>query len=440
MAVDRSVKVGLLGCGVVGSALVKLLAERRDDYRGRHGIDLELRRIAVRDRTREREPHVPSELLTQDVHEVTDDPEIQVVVEVIGGTTVAFDAVCRAMNQGKDVVTANKATVAQQGSVLLDLAHQSGVQLRFEAAVGGGVPVLGALLSGLSASRMNAIDAIVNGTSNFILSRMARDGMSYDEAVAIAQARGFAEADPTLDVDGTDAAHKLAILAALGFGVAVKPEDIPREGIDSVTQEDIEAAHRFDYDLRHLAVARRDADGIQLRVNPAFLPRGTFLATVQDEFNAFLVRGSASKEMVFIGRGAGAEPTAGAVLGDIVDCATRRLEPQPAPSLTWGWSGDRWSNPEEAQTGYYFRFPVSNEPGAIGRLSTLLGAHGVNIDNASARQHPSDPRIGIVEILSQKSRARDVQSALSTVSKQGLLRQNVRLIRIEEWRPPDGYF
>ncbi|MEM6533652.1 MAG: homoserine dehydrogenase [Myxococcota bacterium] len=440
MAVDRSVRIGLLGCGVVGAALTKLIADRRDDYRGRHGIDLDLTRIAVADLERDRPAHVPRDLLTEDVREVTDDPDIQVIVEVIGGTTVAFDAVCRALNQGKDVVTANKAIVAEKGAILLDLAHQSGAQLRFEAAVGGGVPVLGALLSGLSASRMDAIDAIVNGTSNFILSRMANDRMDYNAAVRIAQERGFAEADPTLDVNGTDAAHKLSILTALGFGVAVDPEEIPREGIDSVTREDIEAAHRFDYELRHLAVARRSPNGIELRVNPAFLPRGTFLATVQDEFNAFMVRGSASKEMVFIGRGAGADPTAGAVLGDVVECATRRLEPQPAPSLAWGWSADAIADPLDAETGYYFRFPVCNEPGAIGTLSTILGEHGVNIDNASARQDPDDPRLGIVEILSQRSTERSVRAATAAVDTQRLLRDTIRVIRIEEWRPSDGYF
>lgn len=322
----------------------------------------------------------------------------------------------------------------------MDLAHQNGVQLRFEAAVGGGVPVLGALWSGLSASRMESIHAIVNGTSNFILSRMANDHMPYAEAVRTAQQRGFAEADPTLDVDGTDAAHKLVVLTALGFGVAVSPEHVPTEGIDQVTLADIDAAHRFDYDLRHLAIAKRGADGIELRVNPAFVPRGTFLATVQDEFNAFLVRGSASKEMVFIGRGAGAQPTAGAVLGDVVECAMRRLEPQPLPSLAWGWSADRAADPLDAETGYYFRFPVSNELGAIGILSTILGHHGVNIDSAQARPHPADPRIGLVEILSKRSRESNVRSALSAAEGEEVLRGKARLIRIEEWRPADGYF
>ncbi len=440
MAVDRSVTVGLLGCGVVGSGLVKLLAERRNDYRERHGIDLELRRIAVSNVERERAPHIDRALLTGDLREVTDDPDIQLVIEVIGGTSAALDGVCRALNQGKDVVTANKAIVAQKGALLLDLAHQNGVQLRFEAAVGGGVPVLAALWSGLSASRMESIHAIVNGTSNFILSRMANEHVAYDAAVKTAQERGFAEADPTLDVNGTDAAHKLVILTALGFGVAVAPEDVPREGIERVTLEDIEAAHRFDYDLRHLAIARRTEGGIELRVNPAFVPRGTFLATVQDEFNAFLVRGSASKEMVFIGRGAGAEPTAGAVLGDVVECAMRRLEPQPLPSLAWGWSKDRARGPLDAETGYYFRFPVANEPGAIGNLSTILGRHGVNIDSAQARPHPMDASIGVVEILSRRSRERDVRAALASVGSGEVLRGETRVIRIEEWRPAGGYF
>ncbi|MEL6544416.1 MAG: homoserine dehydrogenase, partial [Myxococcota bacterium] len=400
----------------------------------------ELKRIAVRDLDRERGAHVDRSLLTTDFRKVTDDPDIQLVIEVIGGTDVAYDSVCRALNQGKDVVTANKAIVAQRGEELLDLAHQNGVQLRFEAAVGGGVPVLGALLSGLSASRMDSIHAIVNGTSNFILSRMANDGMAYDEAVRNAQERGFAEADPTLDVDGTDAAHKLAILTSLGFGVAQDPSAVPKEGIENVTLEDIEAARRFDYDLRHLAVAKRTDSGIELRVNPAFVPRGTFLATVQDEFNAFLVRGSASKEMVFIGRGAGSEPTAGAVLGDVVECAMRRLEPQPLPSLSWGWSKDRLSDPDEAATGYYFRFPVANEPGSIGALSTILGRHGVNIDSAQARAHADDPTIGVVEILSQRAQERHVRAALQAVEQEHLLRDSVRAIRIEEWRPAGGYF
>ncbi|MEL6195523.1 MAG: homoserine dehydrogenase [Myxococcota bacterium] len=437
---NRKVPIGLLGCGVVGSALTRLLHQRRDDYRERHGIDLELKRVAVRDRSRPRNAEIDPEILTEDVNAVTDDPDIQLVVEVIGGQDVAFDGVRRALNQGKNVVTANKAIVARHGEQLLDLAHQNGVQLRFEAAVGGGVPVLGALWSGLSASRMDSIQAIVNGTSNFILSRMANDGLDYESSVKTAQEKGFAEADPTLDVDGTDAAHKLAILASLGFGVAANPDAIPKEGIDTVTLEDIEAAHRFDYDLRHLAVAKRTERGIELRVNPGFVPRGTFLATVQDEFNAFLVRGSASKEMVFIGRGAGGDPTAGAVLGDVVECAMRGVQPQAAPALAWGWSNAGLADPAEAETGFYFRFPVANEPGAIGTLSTLLGHAGVNIDNASARPHPDDPSLGIVEILSQRAREQAKRDALAAVSQEGILKRDCRVIRIEEWRPAEGYF
>lgn len=439
-SMEKRIGLGLLGCGGVGTAFVELVHRQGELYRKRHGIDLQLVRIAVRDLNKKRGDLIPRELLTDSVTAVVDHPEVDTVVEVIGGTGVAYEAVKRALNHGKNVVTANKAMLAEHGPELMDLAHQNGVQLRFEAAVGGGVPIIGALMSGLAANNFHSVTAIVNGTTNYILTRMSLDGMSFEEALRLAQVNGFAEPDPTFDITGRDAAQKLAIIAALAFGVDAKESSIPTEGVERITAEDIRAARRFDYRLRLLAVARRHGEAIELRVQPALLPNGHFLAGIEDEFNAFLIDGDATGEIFLVGRGAGPLPSAGAVLADVMDVTLRTVGEKAIANYTWEWGQMHLQAPGEVESGYYMRFPVLNEPGIIGTISTILGQHRINIDSASARQAADEPELGIVEILSQRALERDVRQAFAVLATQtNVLKGTPRFLRIEVWRPEGGY-
>lgn len=435
---ERRIPIAIIGAGTVGAELIAVIERRRNECARRHGIVLDVVAIGVRDPQRHKSDY--ASLMTANLDSLLDAPDIEIVVELIGDEDSAARIIERALNSGKDVVSANRRVLSRKGAALLDIAHQSGSQLRFEASVGGGVPIVSALQGGLVGSRIDGLRAIVSGTSNFIASYMKRQRSGFDAALAAARARGLTPFDSRRDVDGRDASEKLAILAALAFDTDAAPESIAREGMDSIDLEDIDAATRFGYVLRHLAVAYRRPEGLELRVNPAWVPGGTFLATVEDDFNAFLVEGTASQELVFIGRGSGAGPAAGAVYADIVECALRRNAPQGRAAWTWGGAGLGRVAEENFRTGFYLRFPVLNAPGAIGKITTTLGDHAVNIDSLSAREDSQRADLGIVEILSHNARQGDVDAALRQVEAQGVLRAPYRKLRIEEWRPVSGYF
>ena len=434
----RTIGIGLLGCGNVGSAFVELCEKRRETTRHRHGIDLQIKRVAVRDQAKAR--GVPAELLTTKTSDVTQDESVDTVVELMGGSEAALEAARRALNAGKHFVTANKALMAAHGRELFDLAHQNGVELRFEASVGGAVPTIGTLTGALCANDIHEISAILNGTCNFILSRMAHDKMSYDEALDAAKRLGFAEADPTFDVEGRDSAQKLCILSALAFGLDVREDQFHVEGITHITQEDIECADFFDYRLRLIASAKKTDRGIEMRVSPALVPRGTFLATIEDEFNGFLIKGDSMGDAVLIGKGAGPLPTAGAVLADVIDVSTTRSADHQHPSHVWAWNDLKVVPSNDIEGGYYLRFPVANEPGIIGKLTSVLAGHDINIDSAHARQAKGNVKGGLVEVLSQRSSEKSVQTAIAHPDVTNLCDGPVRMLRIAEWQPTGGYF
>ncbi len=387
----KRVAVGLLGLGTVGSGVARLLVEQGDRVARRAGRRVEVKWVAVRDPGRARDCSIPRDRIVDDPRVILDDPDVAVVIEVMGGIEPAFDWICQALASGKDVVTANKALLAERGAEVFAEARKLGRAIAFEAAVGGGIPIVQALAVGLAANQVESIAAIVNGTCNFILTAMGRDGLPYDQALAQAQKLGYAEADPTLDVDGTDTAHKLAVMAQLAFGANVTMLDIAREGIDRLQPADLAYAAELGYVVKLLALADLTRHGLRLRVGPTLVRKGTPLADVQGPYNAVRVVGDAVGDTLFYGRGAGAMPTASAIVGDLIDVLVGRAA-LTAKALDL-WSGStpapRLAPSDQVRSRYYLRFSIADRPGVIAAITKVLGDHGISI--ASLIQHdPGD--------------------------------------------------
>ena len=375
------VRIGLLGCGNVGAALVELIWTRSDDISARTGLALEVARVAVRSTTKERSVTLPEGVLTHDAAGVVTDPDIDVVVEVIGGIEPARELTLDAIKAGKPVITANKELLANVGAELFAAADGAGVDLLFEAAVAGGIPVIRPLRESLAGERINRVMGIVNGTTNYILTRMTEAGASYADALADAQSLGYAERDPTADVEGYDAAAKAAIIASIAFGVRVVAGDVTNEGIAHITRADIDYAAKMGYVIKLLAIAERE-DGpnggeVGVRVHPAMVPAEHPLASVRDSFNAVFVEGAAVGELMFYGRGAGGFPTAAVVLGDLIDAAVNRARGSHA---SIGVLGKARIRPiDEVETAYYLNVDVFDRPGVLAAVAGVFGAHGVSI-------------------------------------------------------------
>jgi homoserine dehydrogenase len=375
------VRVGLLGCGNVGAALVELIRTRSDDIAARTGLALEVARVAVRSTAKERSVTLPDGVLTHDASGVVTDPGVDVVVEVIGGIEPARELTLDAIKAGKPVVTANKELLANVGAELFAAADHAGVDLLFEAAVGGGIPVIRPLRESLAGERIDRVMGIVNGTTNYILTRMTEAGASYADALSEAQNLGYAERDPTADVEGYDAAAKAAIIASIAFGVRVVAGDVTNEGIAHITRADIDYAAKMGYVIKLLAIAEqqdgRDGGEVGVRVHPAMVPAEHPLASVRDSFNAVFVEGAAVGELMFYGRGAGGFPTASAVLGDLIDAAVNRAKGSHA---SIGVLGKARIRPiDEVETAYYLNVDVFDRPGVLAAVAGVLGAHGVSI-------------------------------------------------------------
>jgi homoserine dehydrogenase len=374
----QTLRVGVLGCGNVGGALVGLIAARGPSIAARTGVRLEVAKVAVRDLAKSRPGGVDPSLLTDDPHAVVSDPGIDLVVELIGGVDPARDLILTALKAGKPVVTGNKALLAASGAALFEAAEDAGVDLLFEAAVAGGIPIIRPLRESLVGEDLTRVLGIVNGTTNFILTRMAESGADYQEALAEAQALGYAEADPTADVEGYDAGAKVAIIASIAFGAAVVADDVHHEGITAVSAKDIESADRLGYVIKLLGVAERSPDGgIGVRVHPAMVPLAHPLASVRDAFNAVFVEGTSVGELMFYGRGAGGGPTASAVLGDLVDAAVNRKKGSHASVGRLGQA--RISSIDDVVSAYYLDLEVVDQPGVLAQVAGVFGEHGVSI-------------------------------------------------------------
>jgi len=423
------VRVGVLGCGNVGAALLILINEQHAEVARRTGLALEVGAVAVRDPGRDRNVPVDPGLFTDDPASVVANPEIEVVVEVMGGIDPAHRLVAEALERGKPVVTANKELLASHGSELYALAEGARVDLLFEAAVAGAIPIMRLLRESLAGEPITRVMGIVNGTTNFILSRMAEEAMPYGEALAEAQRLGYAEADPTADVEGIDAAAKAAIMASLAFGVRVTADDVFREGISSITSEDIEFAGRLDHCIKLLAIAeRRDAgDGLNIgvRVHPAMVPLDHPLASVRDSFNAVFVEGEAVGELMFYGRGAGGRPTASAVLGDLVNAAgnlrrshgARIGDLQPAVVTPI----------EELESAYYLEVEVDDRPGVLSRVAAVFGDHDVSIRSMEQEGLGVEARL---IFITHTARERDLRATLEGLDGLDAVRSVGSMLRV----------
>ncbi|MDP9419346.1 MAG: homoserine dehydrogenase [Actinomycetota bacterium] len=373
-----AVRIGVLGCGNVGAALVTLVAEQADAIEARTGLRLEVARVAVRNVAKARAVELPEGTLTHNAQGLVDDPDVDVVVELVGGIEPARGLVLDALKAGKPVVTANKELVANVGGELFAAADAGGVDLLFEAAVGGAIPIIRPLRESLAGTRIRRVTGIVNGTTNYILTRMSEEGATYADALTEAQSLGYAERDPTADVEGFDAGAKAAILATVAFGTSVVAGDVSHEGISGVTPADITFAHRLGYEIKLLAVAEHGDDGrVAVRVHPAMVPDGHPLASVRGSFNAVFVEADALGELMLYGRGAGGLPTASAVLGDVVDAAG---------NLRRGTCASIGSLPratirpiDEVRSEYCLHLEVLDRPGVLHAVSGVFAEHGVSI-------------------------------------------------------------
>jgi homoserine dehydrogenase len=382
------VTIGVLGCGNVGAALVELIERQGDEIATRTGLRLQVGRVAVRSTSKERAVSLAPELLTTDAHAVVTDPDIDLVVEVIGGIEPARELISTALKGHKPVVTANKELLANVGVELFADADGAGVDLLFEAAVAGGIPIIRPLRESLVGEPVSRVMGIVNGTTNYILTKMAEEGWTYAAALAEAQSLGYAERDPTADVEGFDAGAKAAIIATIAFGAKVVAGDVYHEGISAITQTDIDFASRLGYVIKLLAISERFDDGtVAVRVHPAMVPAEHPLASVRDSFNAVFVEGGAVGDLMFYGRGAGGFPTASAVLGDVIDAAANLAKGTHATLGTFGRAEMR--PVDELRSPYYVNLEVRDRHGVLAAVAGVFGAHEVSI--RSMEQEALDP-------------------------------------------------
>jgi homoserine dehydrogenase len=430
------VRVGLIGFGTIGTGVVKVLRAHRAEIARRVGRPIDVVAIADLDTTTDRGIPVAPARLTSDARAVIEDPDIPIVIELIGGYEPARRFVLAAIRAGKDVVTANKALLAVHGEEIVAEAEKQGVRLGFEASVGGGIPILRTLKEGLAGDRTAAVYGIVNGTCNHILTTMTREGRSFEDVLAEAQRLGLAEADPSTDVDGIDSAHKLALLATLAFGVAPRFADIPREGIRRIEAVDIAFARELGYTIKLLAVARDGRDAIEAHVQPTMIPNGHLLADVAGNFNAIFVRGAALGPTMYYGQGAGSMPTATAVIADLI-AAVRdravgpevRVPPWGVPQRALRRLGIRPLADLEGE--YYLRFMALDRPGVLAKIAGILGRCDISIASVIQKERRAGTSVPIV-IRTHHARERNVGRALAAIGRLEVVRGRPVSVRIDE--------
>lgn len=434
----REIGIGVLGWGTVGAGVVEGLLRRGDRLAERAGVRPVLRRIADVDLERDRGMAVDRALLTADAAAVVDDPAVEVVVELIGGTTAARDLVRRALRQGKPVVTANKALLAHHGVELFEEARARRTTIHFEASVGGGIPIIRALQHGLIANEVRSIYGILNGTSNYILTRMEAEGLSFDRALRKAQQAGYAEADPTLDIDGHDTAHKIAILATLAFGFAAPLDSIPVQGIRAVTPQDIAFARDLGYRIKLLAFARPHREGVEIGVHPALVPQNHLLAYVSGVFNAVAIDGDLTGETLYYGRGAGREATASAVLSDIVEAAHRCASSDPwmGPCFAPSPAGFRWLAPDDVPSRSYLRLTLRDRPGILARVAHVLGKHGISIASVMQKEVAAGRHVPVI-IITHEAPGRCHTQAIAAIDQLDCVGAPTVRFHIEDFAHPE---
>lgn len=427
----RTVRAGLIGLGTVGSGVVEIVRRHGADFSRRASVDVEITRFADRDPSRAEALDIPAEQFTTDAADIIADPDIDVVIELIGGTGVAHDVVIDALAAGKSVVTANKALMAASGKEVMDAAEAAGVDIMFEASVGGGIPIIGPLKHSLVGNEIESVVGIVNGTTNYILTRMAEDGLDYGTALAEAQERGYAEADPTADVDGLDAGAKIAILASIAFNSRVTADEVPTEGIRGLSAIDIGYAAEMGYAIKLVAVARRTEEGLDVRVHPAMIAAEHPIAGVSGVYNAIYVVGDSVGETMFFGEGAGSLPAASAVVGDLLEVA-RHIS---GDCLNLVGCTCKESLPirdiGSLATRYYVRLRVTDRPGVLAAVAKVLGDHAVSIASVIQLESYESGEAELVLVTHEASEA-DARSAFADIEALDVVSAVSAVIRVEE--------
>jgi homoserine dehydrogenase len=432
----REIQVGLLGFGTVGSGVVRMLQGNLSSIREKLGATLTLKRIAVRDTKKDRGGTLEPGVLTDDFASVLADPEISIIVELIGGYSPAREYVLTAIESGKHVVTANKALLAVHGEEIYAAAARKGVEVRYEAAVGGGIPVLSAIKGNMAGNRFRTVFGILNGTCNYILTRMTREGADFATVLKNAQELGYAEADPTFDIEGIDTAHKLCLLVTLCFGTRVDLKDIHTEGIASISALDIDFARRFGYRIKLLAIGKRDGERVEARVQPTMVPVDDPLAGIEGVYNAIRVTGDYAGTVMFSGRGAGMEPTASAVVGDIMAIARNLLVGVGRRSAPLGFLDEEIISLPikpvgETLSTYYLRFSVPDKPGMLAKIAGALGGNGVSIKSVIQTAQRQGETVPVV-IVTHEAREMDVRKALEMIEALEITAEKTQLLRIED--------
>jgi homoserine dehydrogenase len=437
----KKINIGLLGCGTIGTGVAKILIQNRDLIRARVGADLNLKYVADIDLKTDRGIRFDKGVFISDAYKVVDDPDIDIIIELIGGEGIAKDLILSAIDKGKQIVTANKALLAVHGNALFKAATQKGVDLAFEAAVGGCMPIIKSLRESLAGNHIKSMAGILNGTCNYILSTSTDDGSSFETVLAKAQKNGYAEADPSLDIEGIDTAHKLAILTSLAYGMEINFKDIYIEGISNIDPMDIDFSGQFGYRIKLLAISKNLGDTIEARVHPTMIPFDNPLSSVGGTLNAVTISGDAIGDMMLYGYGAGMMPTASAVVGDTVDLARNLLTGSKGrvPLLSYQMNNIRKipiMRVDEIRTYYYFRFAAADRPGVLSKISGILGDYHISIKSVHQKGRKTKGSVPIV-MLTHLAKEADVQKALSEIMNLDVVSAKPVLIRIEDENQED---
>lgn len=427
----NKLSVGLVGLGQIGSGVYKILTSKKDLLLKKTGVSFEIKKIAVRTLGKNRGLKPERGLLTNDYREVVSHEGIDCVVELIGGIHPAREVILQALKNGKDVVTANKALLAEYGHEIFPWAHRHGRRVLFEASVGGGIPVIKSLREGLVSNRIHSVLGIINGTSNYILTRMAGGGLEFEEALREAQQRGYAEKNPKLDIEGIDAAHKLAILASLAFDQPLRFHDVHCEGIDGIDQNDIRFASQFGYVIKLVAICKKTSDNeVEARVQPTLLPQRHILSKVDGAYNAILFRGDEVGDFLLYGEGAGTRPTASAVVSDLVDLALGKAGERLSP-WTSSKSRPKMKKMSSIDSRYYFRFAVIDKPKVLAKISGILGEHQVSISDVIQIERKVGNVVPLI-MLTHHATEGSVREAIQRIDRLPVIRGKTHVLRVEE--------
>ena len=437
----KKINIGLLGCGTIGTGVAKILINNADLIRSRVGAHLNLKYVADIDLKTDRGIQFDEGVFISDAYKVVDDPDIDIIIELIGGEGIARELILKAMDTGKQVVTANKALLAEHGNAIFKAATEKGVDLAFEASVGGCLPIIKSLRESLVGNHIKSMAGILNGTCNYILSKSTDEGSSFETVLAEAQKKGYAEADPSLDIEGIDTAHKLAILTCLAYGMEINFQDIYIEGISNIDPMDIDFAGQFGYMIKLLAISKNNGDTIEARVHPTMIPFDNPLSSVGGTLNAVTISGDAIGDMMLYGYGAGMMPTASAVVGDTVDLARNLLTGSRGrvPVLSYQMNHIRKipvMRVDEIRTNYYFRFAATDRPGVLSKVSGILGDYDISIKSVHQKGRKTKGSVPIV-MLTHLAKEADVQKALSEIMNLDVVNAKPVLIRIENENQED---